>query len=61
VNEGAGIIYLINSGLEENKNGTEYDFTSLSHWVTPKVQMSNTFIEDVKKIVALKESGSRLQ
>jgi site-specific DNA recombinase len=34
VNEGADIIYLINSGLEENKNGTEYDFTRLSHWVT---------------------------
>jgi site-specific DNA recombinase len=34
VNEGADFIYLINNELHKNKNGTEYDFTSLSHWVT---------------------------
>ena len=35
VNEGADLIYLINSELSEIKNGTELGFSSLSHRVTP--------------------------
>jgi hypothetical protein len=40
--------------LSGNKNGTNDKFSHLSHQVTPKVQMSNSFIEECKKIVALK-------
>lgn len=35
VNEGAAFIYLLNNLLAENKIGTDFDFTSLSHEVTP--------------------------
>lgn len=58
VNEVAQLIYLINKDLVSKKNGTSLDLSRLSHEVIPLGQFSNTFIADIKRIIALGQSFS---
>ncbi|WP_241775701.1 zinc ribbon domain-containing protein [Flavobacterium sp. Root420] len=50
VNEMVNCIYLVNNRLRAKKNGTKDDIFLLSRVVTPKIQISNHFLQDLKKL-----------
>ena len=52
-NEAVRLIYNMDTAFEENKNGTNDNFSHLFHQVTPMVHFSNLFLMDLKNLANL--------
>jgi hypothetical protein len=50
INEMVNCIYLVNNRLRAKKNGTKDDIFLLSRVVTSKIQITNHFMNDLKKL-----------
>ncbi|MDG3581074.1 hypothetical protein [Galbibacter pacificus] len=57
INEAIAIILLINSNLQINKKEDKSKNINLSSMVTPEIQISNHFIEDIKHLIEVIEEG----
>ena len=53
INQAVRLIYNMDAAFKENKNGTNDNFSHLSHQVTPMVQFSNLFLMDLRSLANL--------